>query len=71
MELTHWPEHPPPGPDPHVRALAVNPQPTADDAKKYKRRLCTFWEEVSRVTARRVPGSELLISSVKCKHVRH
>ncbi len=47
--LTHWNDHPPPGPGPHVRALAVKPHPTADDAKKYKRRICTFWEEVSRV----------------------
>ena len=48
--LPHWSDPPPPGAGPHVRALAVNPDPTADDAKKYKRRLCTFWEEVSRAT---------------------
>ena len=46
MQLTHWMEPAPPAPRPHVRALAISPEPSADDCKKYKRRLCTFYEEV-------------------------
>ena len=29
-----------------MRALAVSVEPTEDDCRRYKRRLCTFFEEV-------------------------
>ena len=46
VQLTHWVDPAPAPPGQHVRALAVSPEPTDEDCKRYKRRLCTFYEEV-------------------------